>query len=229
VMEHIRNLIARVDALHLRERALIVLTVLCLMLVLWDQLLMQPVNAENTRLSKEVEKAREEIAALHSHIETIVAAHAADPDRNNRLLAARLREEIERNKGELRASTAHLIAPGDMAHVLETVLQKIAGLTFVRFEGLGVESVFDGALKLVDNSGQTTASIDLDLPTAYKHGLRIEFEGGYLDTLRYLRELESLPWAFLWGSVGVKVEEYPNSAASVTVYTLSLDKNWIGV
>lgn len=228
-MEHIRKLMARVDALNLRERVLIALTMLCLMLVFWDQLLMQPLNAERARLSKEVDKTRQEIVALHSHVETIVAAHAIDPDGENRLLAARLREEIERNKGELRESTAHLIAPDDMAQVLETVLQKIVGLTFVRFEGLGVESVFDGALKLVDSSGQTTASMELDLPTAYKHGLRIEFEGGYLDTLRYLRELEALPWAFLWGSVVIKVEEYPNSAASVTVYTLSLDKNWIGV
>ncbi len=220
---------ARVDARNLRERALIVLTLLCLTLVVWDQLLMQPLNAEHARLANEVDKTRQEIVALHLHVETIVAAHATDPDKENRLLAARLREEVERNKDELRSSTAHLIAPDGMAHVLETVLQKIVGLKFVRFEGLGVESVFEGALKLVDDSGQTSASKDFDLPTAYKHGLRIEFQGGYLDTLRYLRELESLPWAFLWGSVGIKVEEYPNSAATVTVYTLSLDKDWIGV
>lgn len=228
-MEHIRTLIARVDALNLRERALIVLTMVCLMLVVWDQLLMQPLNAEHARLANEVDKTRQEIVALHLHVETIVAAHATDPDKENRLLAARLRKEVERNKDELRSSTAHLIAPDDMAHVLETVLQKIVGLEFVRFEGLGVESVFEGALKLVDGSGQTSAPKEFGLPTAYKHGLRIEFEGGYLDTLRYLRELESLPWAFLWGSVGIKVEEYPNSAATVTVYTLSLDKDWIGV
>ncbi|MCI0590119.1 MAG: MSHA biogenesis protein MshJ, partial [Gammaproteobacteria bacterium] len=67
------------------------------------------------------------------------------------------------------------------------------------------------------------------LQTAYMHGLRMEFEGGYLDTLDYLRKLEALPWAFFWDSVDFKVEKYPKALGSITVYTLSLDANWIGV
>ena len=166
-----------------------------------------------TRLSNEVDKTREEIVALHSHVETIVAAHAADPDRENRLLAARLREEIERNKGELRSSTAHLIAPDDMAHVLETVLQKFAGLTFVRFEGLGVESVFDGALKLVDGSGQTTAPWSWIFPPPTST-VCVSSSRAVIWIPCDTCASSNLSRGLSCGAVSaIKVEEYPNSAA----------------
>ena len=68
-----------------------------------------------------------------------------------------------------------------------------------------------------------------ELENAYKHGLRIEFEGDYMTTLDYIRGLESLELRFLWDSLEFQVEEYPRSRVSITVFTLSLDQDWIGV
>jgi MSHA biogenesis protein MshJ len=57
----------------------------------------------------------------------------------------------------------------------------------------------------------------------------MEIRGGYLSTLRYLEELEDLPWRFFWKSLNYEVLEYPEARVVLTVETLSLREGWIGV
>ncbi|OGI42866.1 MAG: hypothetical protein A2150_02140 [Candidatus Muproteobacteria bacterium RBG_16_64_11] len=64
---------------------------------------------------------------------------------------------------------------------------------------------------------------------AYRHGMRIELKGGYLDMLAYLREVENLPWKMFWGQVTLQVEQYPVSRLVLHVYTLSTQESWIGI
>jgi MSHA biogenesis protein MshJ len=59
--------------------------------------------------------------------------------------------------------------------------------------------------------------------------MNIEIKGGYLDILRYLKSLEALPWKVFWGKVTLKTEKYPDSRASVLIYTLSTREAWIGL
>ena len=66
-------------------------------------------------------------------------------------------------------------------------------------------------------------------PGLYRHGLRVEFFGGYLETIAYLRALESLQSRFLWEALAFDVEQYPRSRVAITVYSLSLDDAWIGI
>jgi MSHA biogenesis protein MshJ len=65
--------------------------------------------------------------------------------------------------------------------------------------------------------------------TVYQHGMRIEVRGQYLDMVRYLQALERLPVKVLWGRVRLESDDYPASTLSLLIYTLSLDKAWIGV
>ena len=62
-----------------------------------------------------------------------------------------------------------------------------------------------------------------------KHGLMIAFEGDYMSTLSFMQEIESLEWGFFWDSLEYEVIDYPTSRVVITLFTLSLDKNWIGV
>lgn len=237
-MGRLRELMAWIDALSFRERGLILVIALFVFYGLWDTLLMQPLDAKQKKLSKQLEQTQQEVLGLQQQAQTIVESHGVDPNAKNRAKLEKLQKELDAIKEELKQSTAHLIAPKDMAKVLETVLKQSEGLNFVRLEGLGVESLVERSsveevIDEVQSATLTTEekglSPDRSLQTAYKHGLRIEFEGGYLDTLDYLRKLEALPWAFFWDSVDYQVEEYPKGMSSITVYTLSLDENWIGV
>ena len=63
----------------------------------------------------------------------------------------------------------------------------------------------------------------------YKHGMRVELRGGYMDILRYLKSLEALPWKVFWGQAVLKTEKYPDSRLDLLIYTLSTHEGWIGL
>ncbi len=237
-MGRLRELMAWIDALSFRERGLILVIALFVFYGLWDTLLMQPLDAKQEKLSKQLEQTQQEVLSFQQQAQTIVESHGADPNAKNRVKLEKLQKELDAIKEELKQSTAHLIPPEQMAKVLETVLKQSDGLNFVRLEGLGVtplvekssvETFIDEAQGAMLTTEEKGLSPDRTLQTAYLHGLRIEFEGGYLDTLDYLHKLEALPWAFFWDKIDYQVEEYPKALSSITIYTLSLDENWIGV
>jgi MSHA biogenesis protein MshJ len=66
-----------------------------------------------------------------------------------------------------------------------------------------------------------------DEGTIYKHGVEITVQGGYLDMLNYMNELESMPWQVFWGKAKLNADEYRQATLVLTLYTLSLDKKWL--
>ncbi|MDX1518892.1 MAG: hypothetical protein R3318_02135, partial [Gammaproteobacteria bacterium] len=79
------------------------------------------------------------------------------------------------------------------------------------------------------DAADKTETPEVQMETAYKHGMKIVFEGDFLSTVDYIRKLENLDWRFFWDSIEFRVEDYPRSLSSITLYTLSLDQNWIGI
>ena len=53
--------------------------------------------------------------------------------------------------------------------------------------------------------------------------------GTYLDMLRYMAQLETIPMQVFWGKARLEVEEYPQATLTLTLYTLSLDKKWLNL
>ena len=117
-----------------------------------------------------------------------------------------------------------------MAAVLENVLASSRGVRFLGLNGLGTSPLID------KDPGDPEPDQDAAPPetgqglqAAFKHGLKLEVSGSYLDTLKVLRKLESLPWTFFWESVDLQVQEYPEAKTEITVFTLSWQRAWIGV
>lgn len=212
------NLAARIDALALKERALMLLAVVLVLVMAWDRLLMQPLDAEERRLSAEIGERQRQVAALQAQAETIVQSHGRDPDAATRMRLEQLQAELAEVKAGMAEAARQLVAPEAMARLLETVLIRTRGLSLVALQGLGASPL----LPVDDSSPAPQVG-------AWKHGLRLEFEGGYLEALDYLRSLEALPWGFFWNSFELQVDDYPRTRAAITVFTLSLDPSWIGV
>jgi len=63
----------------------------------------------------------------------------------------------------------------------------------------------------------------------YRHGMEVTVAGGYLDLLRYLRDLEQLRTQLYWGSLEIDATRYPRHTMKIVVYTLSLDPAWLNV
>ncbi|MDH3513485.1 MAG: Atg14 domain-containing protein [Gammaproteobacteria bacterium] len=207
----------RIDAMSLRERALIFITLLVALYFLAVNVLFGPVNADKDRLQQLVNQKRQETQAMEAQIQALVAT-GQDPEAAKRKKLEALRENLKTMDSELVRVTAGLVSPREMARLVEQMLLKNRGLRVMKVESLP-------AAPLVEEAPGASGSGAL----VYKHGMRIEVKGGYLDLMRYLKSLEGLPWKVFWGKVTLKAEKYPDSSVSLLIYTLSTNEAWIGL
>lgn len=229
-MNAINRLVEKIDALTVRERVAIMIGVLAVLFTLWDMFVLAPLDNRQKLLSSELKQKQANQAALNVQIQKAIRENRKDPDKELEQRLAGLKEQLAEVSTDVQESTADLIAPRDMAKILETVLREIDGITLLGLRGLGAKAlVTENAASGETGGAAAGESSGSQLANAYKHGFRIEFQGDYLSTLNYLRELEALQWGFLWDSLEFEVEEYPRSRAAIQVYTLSLDKTWIDV
>lgn len=211
--EKCNELLARVDALTIRERVLVLITVLALCGTAWHLLLMQP-------LLQQAAKARQDIAETQARIELANASlqdqvlQLSQIDSTNQSRFAFIKQRIDALDRELSEYSGKLIDPGEMAFVLESVLKGQSNLRLKRIRNLGAEAL--------------TADDQNSAVILYRHGLEIEVEGSYLDCLAYLEKIEALPWRFYWQFLELDVVEYPRNRIRIEVSTLSLDEEWIG-
>jgi MSHA biogenesis protein MshJ len=108
-----------------------------------------------------------------------------------------------------------------MAKLVQGMLAKNRKLKLLRVENLPPVALEQGA---ADKTPAPSSDVVI-----YKHGLRIELQGQYVDILRYLRALETMPWKVFWGEMRLETENHPNSRVSLVIYTLSPERAWIGV
>lgn len=213
--KQLQGLAARIDAMSLRERALIFVTVLVALYFVAANLLFSPVNAEKDRLQNQVNQKRNETRVLEMQIQSLVAEGDQHPEAGKRKKVAQLHENLKAMDTELSRVTAGLVPPREMARLMEQMLLKNSGLRVMKMESLP-------ATPLLDAGAAPGAMV-------YKHGMRIELEGAYLDILRYLKSLENLPWKVFWGQVTLQSEKHPVSNVNLLIYTLSTHEGWIGL
>lgn len=215
--QQFQTVASRIDAMSLRERALIFITLLVALYFLAVNVLFGPLNAEKDRLQQQVNQKRQEAQALEMQVQALVGG-GEDPQAAKRKRLEALRENTKTMDAELARATTGLVTPREMARLVEQMLLKNRGLQVMRVESVPAMPLLNVAENVVSSG-----------PMIYKHGMHIEVKGGYLDILRYLKSLEALPWKVFWGKVTLKTEKYPDSRASVLIYTLSTHEAWIGL
>ena len=203
----------RIDSMSLRERAMVAATVLALLWALWDALLMRPLNALEDARQAQLASVAGQLADVNRSIQSVAEARGGDTDQDARRRLAELRARGIELDAALREVTRELVAPTEMAKLLETVLQETGRLRLVSMETLSAEPVIA--------EGEDTGY--------YRHGLAVTVRGGYLETLNYLEALERLRWQFFWHSVELDVVDHPTSSVRITVYTLGHRPGAIGV
>ncbi len=226
----------RVKALAMKERVGILLALSVVIYGIWDFTFMQPMLEKEAMLNSSLDQKGQLIMTLSEQVQNLVDSDKSPQFKKNRQRLDNVISQLELTDQRLLEITSSLIAPDQMAKVLETLLVQSEGLTIRRLQGLGAkpfpEKVAETDQELVNNSVSDEVNneeIKVEIPTAWQHGLRVEFSGSYLDTMKYLQSLEELNWKFYWDSVELEVDEYPNVNTAIKVYTLSLDEGWIDV
>ncbi len=212
----IETLRTRIDERHLRERLLLLAAVVVVLFLVWDV-------AVQTPLAERQERAEARIGELESNKETLRATEASleqqlaefeDAEDEDEITA--LEAEIADLETELAERTARVIGPDRMVALLRDMVGADAGLRLEALENTGVEEII-------------AADADEGIPPVYRHTVEVVTRGDFFALLGYLQRLESLDWELQWDALRIETEEHPHARATITLSTLSLDEEWIGV
>src|SRR3990167_6544457 len=111
----LRGWAGRIDAMSIRERALIFITVLVALYFLAVNVLFGPLNAQKDRLQQQVDLKRQETQALEAQIQAMVATGGEGPEAVKRKKLEALRENLKTMDAGLVHVTAGLVPPKEMA------------------------------------------------------------------------------------------------------------------
>lgn len=226
----------RIDELALRERALIFAAAGFVVISLANSLLLDPLLAKQKALSAQVIQQQEKMKELQAAMQSQLQARRDDESSPLRVRSAQLKQQLQELEAYLQSRSSRLVEPDKMAGLLKQVLGKNGGVQLVALKTLPASPLIDSqqaANGTVQSVAAPIASDGIKQQGAqkliYKHGVQISVRGGYLDLLRYVSALEKLPAQMFWGEVSLKVEQYPYSVLTLTLYTLSRDKTWLTV
>lgn len=228
--EILKTAAARIDALSLRERALLFAVVLGILLFVALQLVFPPLAAQQKRLEGELKTKREQVRLVYAQTEQLASERGRDRDALNRARIAELKASLKAADGGSGARSRGFVSPREMAPLVRQVLGRHGGLEVVRVENLAPVAFGESPPeKAGAAAARPAAERAAGRPPVYKHGLRVEVKGGFADLVRYLQALEGLEWGVLWGEVRLETEAYPVSRLTVVIYTLSTEQAWLGV
>lgn len=160
-----------------------------------------------------------------------LAESLEDPDKfaNDRLQA--VNQQQQSLISEIANLAGDLVTPNLMTAILSSVLGRQTGLELVSFKNEEAKPLRANAVDIA-NAVAEAGSLGVADDAAgqvYEHGITIELEGDFFNTLRYLRFLEDISGSFFWDSVTFEQTEWPNALVTLKIHTLSTEKGFIGV
>ncbi|SFR84936.1 MSHA biogenesis protein MshJ [Marinobacter daqiaonensis] len=224
-MSPLRRQLARVttwfDERPIRERGLILVTVLALIALTGWELWAGPAMDRVSRLQGELAGVRSEQASLQSREAELEQLLQQDPSAELRQTLAARQRRLEQLDRQITETTGQLIPPRAMVVMLQDMLATEEDLELVGVRLLAPEAIF---AEEDDARGQENPEALM-----YAHEADITVRGGYLKVLNYLQRLESLDERLGWVLLEYEAGEWPRGTARVRVRTLSLEPAWLGV
>lgn len=220
--EQWRKIADLIDALALRERAMVFVMMVVIVITPINMFLLDPLRAKQKTLLKERTSRQQEIDALQSQLLGVASKEQVDPDAENRKRLRELKLKIEELEAPVETAQQSLVSPEKRAFLLGELLAQNPRLRLVSMKTMP-------ATTALENQADPTKKGSVSTSLVYRHGVQMVVEGNYHDLLQYLVTLEKLPWRMVWGAAELKVNEYPKIVLSLTLYTLSLEKAWLSI
>jgi MSHA biogenesis protein MshJ len=206
------QLAALAARLSLRERVMIFIGALILLLALWDGTVVRALDQRRIRASQQLAQL------VASGDETSGEASSAnDLQRLNQQVQS-LDLQVADDARKLRASTAAWVEPLRMPQMLQAVLEERTSLKLKRLANLPAEPIEDNT---------ATESDGVPRAVAYLHAVEIIVDGRFTEVYDYLSALEHQPWHLLWRTVELEKSGAETVKARIVVATISVDRDWI--
>lgn len=233
------RIVLKVDALSLRERAIIFAMVATILVVIMNTFVLDPQFAKQKKMSNQMKQDQSQIMVVQAEMQQKMTAQNNDPDAANKARLASLQQQTLQMQATMRDMQKGLVSPDKMSMLLEDILKKNGSLRLVSLKTLPPVSLSELVQAENKRAGEKvaeaapmakeTAADKLSTGLVYKHGVDIVIQGEYPDLLNYLTQLEAMPWQLFWAKAKLNVDEYPRSTLNLTVFTLSLDKRWLNL
>ncbi|MDC5703940.1 type 4a pilus biogenesis protein PilO [Vibrio europaeus] len=201
--------------LSAREKGLITICGFVIIILGLLTLLIEPAFEQNRATSQRITSTKLNVQRLEADILLMTAKLQKDPNQELNQELKQLMVESQELSTQLAAIVENLIAPSQMAQLLEQVLADSKGLHLVSLESQTAEPI-------VSNESNS------NLASYYVHPVRLELTGKYFAIVDYLEALEALPVKYYWRSFHYSVEEYPTARLVLEVYTLGTRQEFIG-
>ena len=222
--QRLQQLGVRVDALSLRERALVFAASVAIVGFAGQQLVLAPIYREQAALQQTIDQQRNNMSGIDAEIAARVTAYQNDPDAAPRHRLDSVKRESAQLANSLLAMEHGLVPPERMAPLVDAILRANGRLQLVSMRTLPVETI-SGRKEIAGAAPAPEAGGSPDM--LYRHGVEVTVRGNYLDMVNYMSALEAMPTRLFWGKAQLDVEEYPASRLTLTLHTLSLDRNWM--
>jgi MSHA biogenesis protein MshJ len=191
---------ARIDALSLRERLFLFVSVLVCVLALVDTLWLSPAQTSYKQTAQRVEKQSVELQRLREVLRASASPVAKDADMRHEL------EQIAAQAEQVNQAVKQLL-PGSadtapLAQALVHLLRRHEGLTLVQTSALPPEQAGPGATA---PAGQGNVGSTVPLPPGLtRQGVALTVSGSYADLTRYVRMLEIEMPRVRWGEMTLR-------------------------
>lgn len=208
-----KALLARIDDMSLRERAMLFASISLVILLVAYAALLDPVLRKQKSLIDRVARDQNQINEIRTQIEQIVRAGDAKGRHPEQVAVDALEGQIAELDRSLAARQSGLIAPERLPALLRDILG--------RSKGVELES-----LRLLPGVPVKAGTGETSL---YRHGVELAVKGSYFELLQYLEELEKRSSVLLWGSVELQVDQYPDVRLRVVIHSLSRNASLLAI
>jgi MSHA biogenesis protein MshJ len=199
---------ARIDALTLRERVFLFVSILAAFIALADVMWLSPAQAAHSQLKQRFAKQGIELQRLRE--ETKAEALKPSPARLAREELARTRTETNNVNLQINQVSASTTQGTPLAQVLEQFLRRHGGLTLV------------STTTLVPEAGAGKSPQSGSLPVGLSRtGLELTVSGSYPELVGYVQTLEKALPNLRWGKMKLASDTQPPQL-SLQVYVVGV-------
>ncbi len=207
------------NARHVRERTILLVAFVGVLGMAWLTFAHDAMVAVKAETSRLITIADSRITEEENRQAEIRNTYTTDPNTFALSRQRDLRDSMDSANTRLNQLYGELISPQQMSEMLTTILRRETRLKLI-----SVQNVPPEALVTATTETPTAPGVQV-----FKHGMRMVFEGNFLETVRYLRSLEQLTGNFFWENLEFNLGTYPNGRINLEIYTLSTEQGFIGV
>ncbi len=226
--ERLKNIQEKIDARVIRERALIFLTALAVIFMLWNFLVQSTFDTQILETQSQLDAITAQRTTMQTQVAAITQNLLIDPDKQKKAQVEQLQTDIHELDNQLQSVSQNLIKADDLPQALQEVLQKTRQLTLLEVKTLPAKEL-QFAPVVTTAAGQAPGVVEENKAGVYQHVVELRVSGSFSQVLQLLIALERLPWRFYWQSLDYSVVHYPNAEVTLRVYTLSSDEGLFGV